>query len=427
MREDAMRDALDAFSIQEYIEKTRVRGRRRVDKKIRRQAAELYGEIRAFRSMEKRLISAELDAELELAERTLFPEFFFANNEEPRYPAYGNIAVLDWVLGKTKRAPLDEVTNQSWLAVRVLLQDLLSFEIRSLAGQEAWCGRHFKRRIVSKRVEELKKIPTAVGQFPPQHAVAAASDEIPDRFRDFIADKTKTLALRHLTAFPQSSEHDEYLFLRTIHISECCFLGVSGSVSQAIEKAKKGNLDEGASFLSEATSFAHLLTPLFRAFKTMPPEHFLAFRLDTGDASAIQSESYQFMQIITQGVDEQKILALDENPDLRGMLNLNHGGFLHLCTLVRKSEREDWPERETFVSQAKILDDALYMWRAIHLGIARGYLPPETEGTGNTSGASYLARSYAQRIITDAQTYRAQTPHRALSARFKHPFLSRMN
>ena len=212
-------------------------------------------------------------------------------------------------------------------------------------------------------------------------------------------EPSRSMALRHLTALPQSAWHDEYLFLRTIQCSECCFWGVMTGVIGAMEEAKLGRLQHATELLNQASGFARFLIPLFDAFKTMPTEAFREFRDDTGDASAIQSRTYQQMQIFTQGLDERKIHFIAAVPENVDLLLMGHPNFIHLGKLIQLLDQSpQLPGLAQFKVATQELDDALFRWRQIHLGIAKRYLG-DLMGSGATPGFTYLKSHYDHKIL----------------------------
>jgi tryptophan 2,3-dioxygenase len=403
--EDKIKAALNEFDVQEYIMASRTNGRANMDIDIRARAVKLYKQIQTF-LVDEPFISRELEATLELTQRTLFSEWFLYNNKIPRYPAYTNVRVLNWVLGTNRRTPLPVIWSKCWTTIRALLQDIISFEICSLAGVEHWQPRNFDRTIAGDRVERLRQLRGSVTTFKPYHSPIVNVDEPPRDWFAYANDESRVLAVLHLTALPQTQEHDEVLFLRTIHVGECCFWGVLTGVIGGMESVKRGRLDVGIECLEEAASFAKFLVPLLQAFKTMPPEHFTNFRDATGNSSAIQSRTYQLMQIFTQGLDERKAPILASIPEVEDLPAYGDTGFISLRTLLRTIDPND-PEGSAFLAAATALDKELYAWRCLHLGIARHYLPPSVMGTGGTIGVPYLDMHYRRKILSPHQQYPA--------------------
>lgn len=425
MTEDRIRDLLGGFNVRHYIEQARAQGRGQVAPEERLVAASLYEKIAQFRREEK-FISHELFVTLELAERTLFSEHFILNNPVPRYPAYTNVRVLTWALKTNRRQPLDAVWSHCRQMIRLLLKDLISFEVWSLAGAERWQQRNCKAEVVRERISLLQEVHAQAagrtGEFF-HHYVG----EPPEDWFTLALEESREAAVLHLTTLPQTSQHDEVLFLRTIHISECIFWGILTATYAAVEDLKRGLTNSAVICLREATTFAELLMPLFQAFKTMPPEHFAEFRDATGEASAIQSRTYQLMQIFTQGLDEKKMKNLADTPEISDLLLYAHPAFVHLRSSLNKIEEgrvSGWQEAK---AQSEALDRALYAWRCLHLGIARNYLPPAVAGTGGSSGAPYLAAHFRHKIIDPARQCAPWSLVGTSSSATARPILSQLN
>jgi tryptophan 2,3-dioxygenase len=429
MREDKMVKALEAFSIHEYIQISRTYGRSSGEKALkdmRHKAVTLYEQILLFRQNES-FISKELDVTLDLAERVLVSEYFQLNNPVPRYLTYTNNRVLSWSLGTHRRGIFATIWARCWMAIHLLVRDLLSFEICSLAGAQPWQQDNCDLEAVANRVERFQGLLSHVPNQPSLDSTSISLDNPPDDWFSYALDLHKVLALVHLTALPQSKEHDEVLFLRTIHITDCCFWGILTAVMAAIESGKQGRMDVAIECLTIAIPFAEFLVPLFQAFKTMPPAHFAEFRDATGDASAIQSRTYQLMQIFTQGLDERKARIIAGIPDMADLLFHWHPGFVNLSKFLQKVEQQGTPEGETLIAKAALIDKALYAWRCLHLGIARRYLPANVIGTGGTLGVPYLEMDYRHKIFPITQQHSISLDVVSSSSLCARPILSYLN
>jgi len=429
MREDRMIRALEEFSIHEYIQVTRTYGRSSQDKDLkdmRHKAATLYEQIQIFRQDES-FISKELDVTLDLADRVLFSEYFQLNNPLPRYTTYTNNRVLNWALDTHRRGTFAAIWVRCWMAIHVLLRDFLSFEICSLAGVQQWQRDNCNREAVSNRVECFQSLLSHVPNQPSLPSTYISIDNPPDDWFSYALDENKAFALVHLTVLPQSKEHDEVLFLRTIHLADCCFWGILTAVMAGIESGKQGRMDLAIECLTTAIPFAEFLIPLFQAFKTMPPAHFADFRAATGDASAIQSRTYQLMQIFTQGLDERKAGIIAGIPDMADLLLHRHPGFVNLSMFLQTVEQQGIPGGETLIAQAALLDKALYAWRCLHLGIARHYLPANVTGTGGTLGVPYLAMDYRHKIFPISQQHSMSLNIESPFSLYARPVLSSLN
>jgi tryptophan 2,3-dioxygenase len=429
MREDKMVRTLEEFSVHEYIQISRTYGRssgEKVLKDMRHKAVALYEQILTFRKNEA-FISKELDLTLDLAERVLFSEHFQFNNPLPRYITYTNNRVLSWALDTHRRGSFTAIWGRCWMAIHLLVRDLLSFETKSLAGEQCWQQDNCDLKAVAKRVEHFQSLLSHIPNQSSSDSTSISIENPPDDWFSYALDQNKAFALIHLTALPQSKEHDEYLFLRTIHIADCCFWGILTAVMAAMVSGKQGRMDLAVECLSMAVSFAEFLIPLFQAFKTMPPAHFAQFRDSTGDASAIQSRTYQLMQIFTQGLDERKASIIAGIPDMADLLFHRHPGFVNLSMFLQKVEQQGIPEGETLIAKAALIDKALYAWRCLHLGIARRYLPAHVMGTGGTHGVPYLEMDYRNKIFPIDQQHPIRSKFEPPLALYTRPVLSSLN
>jgi hypothetical protein len=399
LTEEKMRAALSAFDLAGYVEQTRAVGRAQLADDLRDEAGALYEQIRDFRAGHC-MISRDLDDAIELAQRVLFPEWFLRHADVPRYRAYANVGVLNWYLRTVQRTPYQAIWHRAAVAVRLLLQDLTAFEVGSLAGLETCGAVSFDAAAVRVRVERLRSLSASLAAVEAPIGLVGSSP--PESWEACLSEPGSALALLHLTAFPQTSEHDEYLFLRAIHIGESCFWGILTATLAAVENLKRGKTQTAARCLRVALPFAELLTPLFGAVKTMSAERFRRFRDATGNASAVQSRTYQLMQIALTGVNPETIGVIVDVDELKDLSQYDQPWLTSLAQLTHVAsgaERTDGPSLGECIDA---LSKALLKWRKLHRGIARIYLADIPEGTGGTSGSSYLKRSVDTTIASAA-------------------------
>jgi len=397
MKENALRAGLDSFNLGEYIEAVRANGRARLDPEVRAQAAELYEDI--VPAKDSLYISEDLARTIRLAERVLEPEWMFVQDPIPRYPNYTNWRALNWVLGTYRHMSDVQLSRSCLSGIRILAADWLDFELRTYAGLERFSLDSVPTEQLPERLSRIHAIAEAANPLEP--IASTNSIQPPARWRDYVFDSTRTLTLRFLTALPQTTQHDEITFLRTIHIGEACFWAQLGSVMHAIEWLKQGNFSAGETCLRNAARFAGFSKLVFKAMKTMPDEHFmLGFREATGNASAIQSMTYQLLQIFTLGLDPQKVDALARIPEHRPLLLYGNPKFVSLkAKLIELDEKGTLPE--SLRNAAYDLDKKMYAWRGEHLGIAKRYLADLQPGTGGTAGVLYLENHFRHRIFAD--------------------------
>jgi tryptophan 2,3-dioxygenase len=392
-------DAFGKFPIARYLQDARRLGLADVDSQLRAQAAELYCQARRLGHRQHPL-AKDARRTLEFVERALAPEWDRARRGEVDYPSYTHIAVLQWVLGTDRRTPPGAVWASCWSSLRTLLDDLLSFEQDALARRIAPRD-HFRGDVVGQRVELLRALAERLG-LEPTGGESAWVQEPPDRWSAYALEPGGTAALRHWTALPLTREHDEYFLLRTVHLSECCWWGALTALIAALQSGQRRDLDGAAGHLARAVSFAEVLPGVFQVFKkTMPAEHFQSFRLATDKASAIQSRTYQQLQIFLQGLDPKKVAVLAGMPQTADLLGYQRPGFRHLGRLVRQLQREPSPGAAAVLAQAAALDRALYSWRQLHLGKARATLPADAVGTGGV-GIEYLESHVRHRLFSPA-------------------------
>jgi tryptophan 2,3-dioxygenase len=324
---------------------------------------------------------------------------------KPTYYTYTDVALLDWFLAR-ERPTFADIRRSSLTGIIYLLEDVAHFESDSQSGIEKRFHRSFNHDISSKRVALIRDV---VREWE-QGSDLMAGHKIDDLrgvprggpVNHYVDEPERKAALVRFSCFPQTECHDEYVFLRTIHMSEFAFTGIQSGVEEAIEWLKVGNYQEAERPLQAATSFAAILHSIFRVLNTMPKEHFAEFRDATGDASAVQSRNYQLMEVFCCGVNQQK---------LETFKRIQHGE--HLQPLSRYGDRRfrslrdilnplrDEPDAAATVEAARKLDKVLLSWRGLHLAFAKTYLPAETVGTGGTHGASYLQRFLKQTIFTE--------------------------
>jgi tryptophan 2,3-dioxygenase len=181
----------------------------------------------------------------------------------------------------------------------------------------------------------------------------------------------------------------------------------------AVESLKRREPGTASTCLSVALPFAELLTPLFQALKSMSPEHFLRFRDATGDASAVQSRTYQLMQIALTGVNPDTIKVIVGIDELADLGLYNQPLFTSLAHLATSARTETTGQSPSLDGRLEALSKELLKWRKTHRGIARIYLADVPDETGGTSGPAYLKHTVDDTISGAAEALRADSPPRA--------------
>jgi tryptophan 2,3-dioxygenase len=187
------------------------------------------------------------------------------------------------------------------------------------------------------------------------------------------------------TGFTQSSYHNEYIFLRSVHACEIVFYLVRWTACRAT-LAVNAREPDTAFWLDQLAVYAGLLNEIFCVLKTLSPQQFMKFREATGAASAVQSINFHLMEIVIYGYDPRKAEVFDRFDHLQ---ELNNSPFRHHRSLREAVRAADNPKLiATFAKVERIL----LIWRGRHYGFGRLYLPGNIKGSGGTEGAGYLKR-----------------------------------
>jgi tryptophan 2,3-dioxygenase len=319
----------------------------------------------------------------------------------PTYYTYTDVGVLDWFL-KRERPAYAETRANSMVGILYLLEDISHYESDSQSGLEKRFGKSFDHSISAKRVALIREV---VAEWERGSSMVGASlDDLRGMPRcehvgEYVDDVSRKAALIKFSCFPQTECHDEYIFLRTIHMSELAFTGIQSGVEEAVECLKAGDLQNAERAIKEATAFALILHSIFRVLNTMPKAHFEEFRDATGDASAVQSRNYQVMEVFCSGVNRDKLATFERIEHLKPLKLYGDARFRSLRDMLGGVRADEG--YATVIEVAREFDAVLLRWRGLHLAFAKTYLPVETIGTGGTSGASYLQRFLRQTIFID--------------------------
>lgn len=322
----------------------------------------------------------------------------------PRYYTYSDVKIIDWFIGKKRNSYL-HYKRKITLGIFYLLKDFLEFEGRTLGGIEKYYQLEKENIDIKKRIEKLSEVFQNVGKL---HKLIF-NEEFPDNhtehknfnFVEYAEEDSKLNALLHFTCFPRTNYHDEFAFLRTIHIAEFCFLGIINTVKECIDNIQIEKYSQAKKCLEEATLIAIILHGVFKVLRTMPskPNNFTNFRDETGNASAVQSKNFQELDVFLRGIDPKKKAVYGENKHLQYLEKYAHVQFTYNLKSVLSTLNES--EHKEIIDQAKKFDRKFITWKGLHLGFAKIYLPPDAMGTGMTAGVSYLEKFFTSSIFDD--------------------------
>jgi tryptophan 2,3-dioxygenase len=330
--------------------------------------------------------------------------------EKPRYIHYTNMRLLDrYLLANTSR-PLQERHNRARRALSIIMRDWYDFELDRLSYFDAnrappknvlgytYLGAngdedsvvHLRERV--RTLSVLSEI-AAIGNLSETRIVNSDMSNYASDWEYFSDDADRELS--HFLCLPRSTWHDEVMFLRMIHATECCFAGILASLETLPALALQNNWLGAIAALKAATYFSDFLLQHWKVFETMPVPHFFdGFREDTGDASAIQSKRFQTLDMLVRDLGSVKRAALMHHPEGQIIGDWRPPLFATLPGMIVAAQKVGSVGQE-FIQVAHDIDHDLFTWRTKHFGVATRYLPKDAKGTGN-EGTSYLKATYAQ-------------------------------
>lgn len=386
---------LSAFDLLAYEEKVGRFGRARLreDRALVSQIVTLAEAATMLHDNRSVSNDRSLNATVEAVRYFLSAQEYVLTQEKPRYEPYATIRLLRHVLEVDRHRPSAVTQRKIWAIFHRILAGQRDFETKALSGILDPERKQFELIVSRARLKELAAVQALI---PRRFGIVALPDIIEDAgdLCEVGGDRSGAAIVDHLLVFPQTTCHDEVAFIRLIQMAECLFWGTLIFVQRALAAIQVGRLVQAVQLLGAATEFAAPLIKIFHCVKTMPPDHFLGFRDATGDASAVQCQSWQMLDAHVYGVLPDKAPVLEGIPEVRHVLAFSNP---HFVPLVQVAGQLGGSATETELTEAIIgLDHRLRAWRKFHekqlAGRTNpGYLPPESLGTGRTSGYGYLA------------------------------------
>lgn len=401
MRDSQIRDDLISLDISALTREQRQQGRSGISDQVIRYWAEKHDLAVQILSDDRR--SRHVRRLAEFLKNVTYSLSYMRDETRPRYYVYTDTPMLDWFLDEGRERFIT-LKQRCVVGAYHLLQDFIKFESESIAGMLTYSQMNFEVELATRRIQQashvFSKLDSLGHKIVPQESVRKYEIVHYRSIEDYVFETPRISGVCNFTCFPQTQYHDEVLFLKSIVISELCFLGIRLTIMESVEHIKRGSLQYAATALDQANGFAEILHELFILLRSMPPPHFADFRNSTGDASAVQSRNYQLMETYLIGVDNRKRSIYDNDYNLKSLNRFNHPKFLSLRTVLSQIDFSDQKNSE-LLKMARMLDKNLLSWRGLHLGFAKAYLPPTAEtGTGGTAGVPYLQR-YLRNTIFD--------------------------
>jgi tryptophan 2,3-dioxygenase len=363
----------------DFVAAQRRNGRAALPTDFRRFARSMYTEAKRFAS------GSTEESARSVADLVSCITYPFAREHADGYPtyySYADIGVLDWYVRRGPAGILGQLQH-ALQGVRALLEGHRRFEA---APSPAYAATRIPVERLPARLEildgllrDVEILSHTIG-VPPSPRLPHEAERTALKLHDLVAQPS--LALQTFCPIPQTTYHDEVLFLSTVQISELLFWAMRqcSSATVTAESPRETEI-----FLYMAAWFAKLLYDTFLVLRTMPNDYFAEFRDYTGKASAVQSRSYQIFDILYRGLDARKLAHLAEYEHLRDLMGWGHSAMRSLSSMLATAP-------EGVQQAARDLDATLLQWRGLHLAFAKAYLPANIVGTGGTSGAEYLRR-----------------------------------
>lgn len=397
LNERAIREQLNSADLVEFLAAQRSAGRHNLAKELHRNWSAWHS-FAAEVSQGKRYGALTKAMAKLLYEVTYFVGTVPAG-AKPNYYQYTDTRLLDWYL-EPDSTNVERANQRTLDGIYAMFDDLLAFEIRSLAKLESAHLEQFDSVCIERRIELATEALQCAQRLGARRAIEC--DALPPKtVQEHIQSASRVWAITHLMCVPLSRSHDEVVFIRALQGSELCFFGIRVMASAAIEAIKCRQPQSALREIVKARKFARLLHEFLKVLRTMPVHHFGAFRALTGGASAIQSVGYHLMDTVLRGVNTEKLEHFKKIDYLKAVMHFGDQRFISLKQALRLTNEAD-PQWQELWQTCKQLDRDLLTWRGFHVSLAKLYLGYDP-GSGGTDGAIYLREHLFKGIFDDVE------------------------
>lgn len=239
---------------------------------------------------------------------------------------------------------------------------------------------------------------------------------------------------------PQSSEHDEMLFILIHQTSELWMKLSIHELLAAIDNIRADNLRPAFKMLSRIARIQTQLLQSWEVLATMTPFDYMRFRDELGKSSGFQSYQYRMIEFTIGNKNARMIDAHRAHPEIYGMLKATlNAPSLYDETLKLLARRgfdipaakleRDWstpyqPSPEVEAAWLKIYRNAgeywdiyelaeklvdleyhFQQWRFAHMKTVERIIGFK-QGTGGTAGVSYLVKALDLKFFPELWTVR---------------------
>ena len=227
---------------------------------------------------------------------------------------------------------------------------------------------------------------------------------------------------------------DEHLFVVTHQSFELWFAQLRFDLRRIIEALQNDDVSLATWLVRRCVAVLKLFSPMMRMLETMAPSDFFAFRDHLEPASGTESSQWHEVELMAGLRDEafrrfleaepldetghgmpsklwtERLDELWEEPsvasEFSGMLKRRG---VEAADLYRVSPEKN-PHGALFLLAESLLefDEEFRIWRFVHARTAQREIGPDTKGTGQTSGVSYLDRVATHRADFFPELWRAR-------------------
>ncbi|NQZ52259.1 MAG: tryptophan 2,3-dioxygenase [Moritella sp.] len=241
---------------------------------------------------------------------------------------------------------------------------------------------------------------------------------------------------------PQSSQHDEMLFV-IIHQASELWLKLAGhELNAAMNNVKEGNFGNAFKVISRVKQIIRQLTQSWDILSTLTPVDYLKFRDDLGHSSGFQSYGYRKVEFLLGNKNASLLKVHESNESVHGELkgileqpslydeviralhakglNIDDEVLTRDVTLPYQSNDSvlnAWltvyqnPDKyfEYYELAEKLIDieDAIQQWRFKHMSTVMRIIGNKM-GTGGSSGVSFLKKALDISFFPELYTVRTK-------------------
>ena len=209
---------------------------------------------------------------------------------------------------------------------------------------------------------------------------------------------------------------DEHLFVVTHQSFELWFTQLRLDLRRVIEALGNDDVTLATWLARRCTAIIKMFSPMMRMLETMTPADFFAFRESLEPASGTESRQWHEVELLaglrdegfrrflraepsedpTHGVPSKlwtdALQEVWEGPSVASALRdlLGRRGVEAADVYVVAPEKNQHGDLFLLAEALLGFDEEFRMWRFVHARTAQRAIGPDTQGTGHTSGVSYL-------------------------------------